>query len=135
MKFDHRGRVKVFLTSPAGTRSMILGELRFRTTNRLFLGERAHDYSSKGFQNFPFMTVHFWDEAPYGEWILNVNSTGPNDKGVADIILHLCNVLGILKKFELVIHGTGDDQWTEDDRNLRGTDSNFDSSSESSDEV
>jgi len=105
MKFDHRGRVKVFLTSPAGTRSMILGE-------------RAHDYSSKGFQNFPFMTVHFWDEAPYGEWILNVHSTGPNDKG-------------ILKKFELVIHGTGDDQWTEDDRNLRGTDSSFDSSSES----
>ena len=121
---------------------MILGELGFKTSswisnfsNFVFLGERAHDYSSKGFQNFPFMTVHFWDEAPYGEWILNVNSTGPNDKGMTDMILPKFKILGILKKFELVVHGTGDDQWTEDDRNLRGTDSNFDSSSESSDEV
>ena len=85
MKFDHRGRVKVFLTSPAGTRSMILGESDFKILALRVLGERAHDYSSKGFQNFPFMTVHFWDEAPYGEWILNVNSTGPNDKGLAGI--------------------------------------------------
>ena len=27
------------------------------------------------------MSVHFWDESPYGEWILNVDSTGPNEKG------------------------------------------------------
>lgn len=51
------------------------------------------------------------------------------------LLSYSLRLLGILKKFELVIHGTGDDQWTEDDRNLRGTDSNFDSFSESSDQV
>ena len=84
MKFDRRGQVKVFLTSPSGTKSMILGDAQnsfIFTITKFTLGRRVHDWSSKGFQNFPFMSVHFWDENPYGEWILNVDSTGPNEKG------------------------------------------------------
>ena len=55
------------------------------------LGRRIHDWSSKGFQNFPFMSVHFWDESPYGEWILNVDSTGPNEKGNFYTVVVLIN--------------------------------------------
>ena len=58
------------------------------------LGRRAHDWSSKGFQNFPFMSVHFWDENPYGEWVLNVDSTGPSEKGLFNTWwFFTCNVM------------------------------------------
>ena len=39
------------------------------------LGPRPQDNSQKGFNNFQFMSVHFWDENPNGKWTLEVKST------------------------------------------------------------
>ena len=66
LSFPRRGALELYLTSPSGTRSMILGK-------------RPHDSSPKGFSNFNFLSVHFWDEDPIGTWKLQiVNTAGLN---------------------------------------------------------
>jgi len=42
---------------------------------QFFSGPRPQDNSTKGFYNFQFMSVHFWDENPNGKWTLEVKST------------------------------------------------------------
>lgn len=55
-----RGDLELFLTSPMGTRSMILSR-------------RANDDDHRdGFTKWPFMATHTWGEYPQGVWTLEV---------------------------------------------------------------
>ncbi|CAG0885462.1 unnamed protein product [Cyprideis torosa] len=58
-----RGDIKIFLTSPGGTRSMLLNL-------------RPNDSSRSGFMRWPFMTVHSWGENPVGVWQLEIQNEG-----------------------------------------------------------
>lgn len=56
-----RGDIELFLTSPMGTRSMILSK-------------RGNDDDHRdGFTKWPFMTTHTWGEYPQGVWQLEVD--------------------------------------------------------------
>lgn len=68
LSFPRRGSLEMYLFSPNGTKSMILGR-------------RQHDSSPKGFSNFNFLTVHFWDEQPFGKWSLQIVNTGNHNNG------------------------------------------------------
>lgn len=58
-----RGDLAMFLTSPMGTKSMILST-------------RANDDDHRdGFTKWPFMATHTWGEYPQGDWILEVSVT------------------------------------------------------------
>lgn len=37
---------------------------------------RVHDVSRSGFNDWPFMTVHQWGEAPHGVWELEIHNKG-----------------------------------------------------------
>lgn len=58
---SRRGDLEMFLTSPMGTRSMILSK---RTND---------DDHRDGFTKWPFMTTHTWGEYPQGIWKLEVS--------------------------------------------------------------
>jgi len=73
-----RGNLEMYLTSPMGTRSLILPK-------------RPKDQSGEGFKRWPFMTVQLWGEMAQGEWKLVVASS---DQMVR------------LEDFNLIIHGT-----------------------------
>ena len=72
------------------------------TTRSSILLPRQHDtYGDKyGFNEWPFLSVHFWGEGASGNWTLEVDtsssheSRSPNSKG------------GVLKKWQLVFYGT-----------------------------
>ncbi|XP_011501161.1 PREDICTED: neuroendocrine convertase 2 [Ceratosolen solmsi marchali] len=77
-----RGDLELFLTSPMGTRSMILSR-------------RINDDDQRdGFNKWPFMTTHTWGEYPQGTWLLEVsfNSQLPQH--------------GWIHEFTLMLHGT-----------------------------
>ena len=63
LSFTRRGDLTIYLTSPLGTRSTLLGKRRV-------------DYSSKGFKNWAFMTTHNWEENPKGKWTLEIENAG-----------------------------------------------------------
>ncbi|CAL8111481.1 unnamed protein product [Orchesella dallaii] len=79
-----RGDTNIYLTSPMGTRSMILS----RRPN----DDDRHD----GFVKWPFMTTHTWGEYPKGTWTLEVRFVG-------DVLQ-----AGWLKEWTLMLHGTRD---------------------------
>jgi len=56
-----RGELELALTSPSGTRSLLL--------NR-----RAADTSGEGLTNWVMMTTHCWGEQPTGTWTLTVHT-------------------------------------------------------------
>uniref|UniRef100_A0A8W7PN74 furin n=1 Tax=Anopheles coluzzii TaxID=1518534 RepID=A0A8W7PN74_ANOCL len=60
---QRRGDIKIFLTSPSGTRVTLLTP-------------RSHDLSRSGFNQWPFMSVHTWGEAPHGTWQLEIHNEG-----------------------------------------------------------
>jgi proprotein convertase subtilisin/kexin type 1 len=60
IEYSKRGDLHLNLTSPMGTDTMLLSE-------------RAGDYSTDGFKNWPFMSVHTWGEDPSGVWQLRIN--------------------------------------------------------------
>ncbi|XP_031780464.1 neuroendocrine convertase 2 [Nasonia vitripennis] len=83
-----RGDLELFLTSPMGTRSMILSR-------------RANDDDRRdGFTKWPFMTTHTWGEYPQGTWLLEVsfNSQAPQH--------------GWIREFTLMLHGTREPPYT-----------------------
>nr|XP_018916303.1 PREDICTED: neuroendocrine convertase 2 [Bemisia tabaci] len=83
-----RGDVELFLTSPMGTKSMILSR-------------RVNDDDKRdGFIKWPFMTTHMWGEYPQGTWQLEVkfNSDVPQN--------------GFIKEWTLMLHGTKDAPYT-----------------------
>lgn len=59
----NRGDIQIHLTSPAGTRSTLLAR-------------RPLDNSHNGFHSWPFMSVHFWGESPFGIWSIEVENEG-----------------------------------------------------------
>ncbi|XP_071833208.1 neuroendocrine convertase 2-like [Apostichopus japonicus] len=85
-----RGDVTIFLTSPMGTRSILLSE-------------RIEDYDSEdGFRHWPFMTTHTWGEDPTGEWTLEIAMTPGSDKTAT------------LTEWTLILHGTQEAPYIED---------------------
>jgi len=58
-----RGDVQITLISPGGTRSVLIDK-------------RPKDYSRLGFNDWPFLTVHMWEESPVGVWTLEVFNDG-----------------------------------------------------------
>jgi furin len=57
-----RGKLFISLVSPYGTQSDLV---EFRTFDR----------SRLGFQNWPFMSVHYWGENPNGKWVLKIKNS------------------------------------------------------------
>ena len=56
-----RGDVELTLTSPSGTRSTLLPFRDFDFVN------------DEGYDDWPFMSVHFWGETPVGTWTLRTS--------------------------------------------------------------
>ena len=95
-RFDRRGFLEGFLTSPSGTTSQILPY-------------RANDVIASDFNEWPILSMHFWGEDPQGDWRLRLQSRYPYNKfsgenGPANvggccriIVLHLC-LLNSIKK-------------------------------------
>ena len=55
-----RGDIKVELVSPSGTKSTLLPY-------------RKYDFINvEGYDNWPFMSLHYWGENPIGTWTINV---------------------------------------------------------------
>ncbi|KAB0801664.1 hypothetical protein PPYR_03850 [Photinus pyralis] len=80
--YPKRGALEMFLTSPAGTRVQILNA-------------REYDTSSKGFQNWTFMSVATWGERPDGPWTVTVqDQVGPTTNE------------GFVESITLKLHGT-----------------------------
>ncbi len=91
LNYYPRGNVMIRLTSPAGTSSVLLFP-------------RPKDSFSNSFEDWPFLSVHFWGENPAGQWkleVLNMNlqqSSGrPTLPG-----------RGLLRKWQLVFYGTNE---------------------------
>ncbi|XP_031779685.1 furin-like protease 2 isoform X2 [Nasonia vitripennis] len=83
LRFFPRGNLRLLLTSPMGTTSTLLFE-------------RPRDVLNSNFDDWPFLSVHFWGEKAEGRWTLQVINTGSR---------HV-NSPGILKKWQLVFYGT-----------------------------
>uniref|UniRef100_T1IMB0 furin n=1 Tax=Strigamia maritima TaxID=126957 RepID=T1IMB0_STRMM len=83
LHYNPRGNLKIMLESPLGTRTNLLSS-------------RPKDMYQADFQDWPFLTVHFWGEKAAGQWKLTIVNAGTID----------ANEDGILKKWSLVFHGT-----------------------------
>ena len=68
-----RGDLQIELLSPLGTRSVLLPY-------------RNYDVLPEMYQNWPFMSVHFWGENPVGQWTLTVRYRGTN--GTVSLTVH-----------------------------------------------
>jgi proprotein convertase subtilisin/kexin type 5 len=85
LRYYPRGNVMVVLTSPSGTRSTLLLP-------------RPRDSFASTFEDWPFLTVHYWGESPQGQWTLEVVNMGeerPTRRGQ-----------GLLRKWQLIFYGT-----------------------------
>ncbi|XP_059487314.1 furin-like protease 2 [Neocloeon triangulifer] len=83
LRFFPRGNLRILLTSPMGTTSTLLFE-------------RPRDVASSNFDDWPFLSVHFWGERPEGRWTLQIVNAGNRQ----------INTPGILKKWQLIFYGT-----------------------------
>nr|KAF6401987.1 proprotein convertase subtilisin/kexin type 4 [Rousettus aegyptiacus] len=79
-----RGDLEISLTSPMGTRSTLVAI-------------RPLDISGQGYNNWIFMSTHFWDEDPRGLWILGLENKG-----------YYFNT-GTLFRYTLLLYGTAED--------------------------
>ncbi|KAL8562679.1 hypothetical protein ACOMHN_011250 [Nucella lapillus] len=86
LSFHPRGSIILHLTSPQGTRSMILPR-------------RPNDMATSGFSDWPFLSVHFWGEDPRGKWTLEIENGNPYNPQLD---------AGVLTAWSLVFHGTKD---------------------------
>lgn len=83
LRFFPRGNLRISLTSPMGTTSTLLFE-------------RPRDVVSSNFDDWPFLSVHFWGEKAAGRWHLQIQNAGTR---------HV-NQPGLLKKWQLIFYGT-----------------------------
>ncbi|RZF35824.1 hypothetical protein LSTR_LSTR006282 [Laodelphax striatellus] len=83
LRFFPRGNLRITLTSPMGTTSTLLFE-------------RPRDVVSSNFDDWPFLSVHFWGEKVEGRWTLQIYNAGNR---------HV-NRPGILQKWQLIFYGT-----------------------------
>lgn len=60
LRFFPRGNLRILLTSPMGTTSTLLFE-------------RPRDVISSNFDDWPFLSVHYWGEKAEGRWHLQVS--------------------------------------------------------------
>ncbi|XP_017905925.1 PREDICTED: proprotein convertase subtilisin/kexin type 4 isoform X2 [Capra hircus] len=84
LSYSRRGDLEISLTSPMGTRSTLVAI-------------RPFDVSSQGYNNWVFMSTHFWDEDPRGLWILGLENKG-----------YYFNT-GTLYRYTLLLYGTAED--------------------------
>ena len=87
LRYFPRGNVMIALTSPAGTRSVLLLP-------------RPRDTFATTFEEWPFLSVHFWGENPAGTWkleVLNMGQDPPTRPGQ-----------GLLRKWQLIFYGTAE---------------------------
>lgn len=91
LKSSKRGNTIIYITSPLGTRSLLLSRRPLDTD------------SQKGFQKWPFMTTHAWSENSRGIWKLEIFF----DKGDEDE-----NTSGDFFEWILLLHGTKEAPYT-----------------------
>ena len=95
---------RLILTSPRGTRSSLLLP-------------RPKDKLATSFEDWPFLSVHYWGEDPTGQWTLQVpGSNSPicqlDSKFTKKIFCQIENAggeakaSGLLKHWQLVLYGT-----------------------------
>lgn len=63
LRFFPRGNLRILLTSPMGTTSILLFE-------------RPRDVVSSNFDDWPFLSVHYWGEKADGRWTLQIINAG-----------------------------------------------------------
>lgn len=83
LRFFPRGNLRILLTSPMGTTSTLLFE-------------RPRDVVKSNFDDWPFLSVHFWGEKAEGRWTLQIINGGRRR----------VNQPGILSKWQLIFYGT-----------------------------
>ncbi|XP_051169950.1 furin-like protease 2 isoform X1 [Leptopilina boulardi] len=83
LRFFPLGNLKLLLTSPMGTTSTLLFE-------------RPRDTFNFKFDDWPFLSVHFWGEKAAGRWTLQVINAGRR---------HV-QKQGILQRWQLIFYGT-----------------------------
>lgn len=83
LRFFPRGNLRILLTSPMGTTSTLLFE-------------RPRDIVKSNFDDWPFLSVHFWGEKAEGRWSLQIINGGRRR----------VNQPGILSKWQLIFYGT-----------------------------
>nr|CAD7459592.1 unnamed protein product [Timema tahoe] len=98
LRFFPRGNLRVQLTSAMGTTSTLLFE-------------RPKDVVSSSFDDWPFLSVHFWGEKAEGRWTLQITNSGTRSVNQPGNMLHLLVIMlhlepGILKKWQLIFYGT-----------------------------
>ncbi|XP_029074263.1 proprotein convertase subtilisin/kexin type 4 isoform X2 [Monodon monoceros] len=84
LSYSRRGDLEISLTSPVGTRSTLVAI-------------RPFDVSGQGYNNWIFMSTHFWDEDPRGLWTLVLENKG-----------YYFNT-GMLYRYTLLLYGTAED--------------------------
>ncbi|XP_063312644.1 proprotein convertase subtilisin/kexin type 4 [Pelobates fuscus] len=92
LSYTRRGDLEIYLTSPMGTRSVLVGL-------------RPYDTSTEGYKDWSFMTTHMWDENPQGLWTLELMNNGQYDNN------------GFLEKFSLILYGTDESVMTRNIQN------------------
>ncbi|XP_055634461.1 furin-like protease 2 isoform X2 [Toxorhynchites rutilus septentrionalis] len=83
LRFFPRGNLRILLTSPMGTTSTLLFE-------------RPRDVTKSNFDDWPFLSVHFWGEKADGRWTLQILNGGHRRVSQP----------GILSKWQLIFYGT-----------------------------
>ncbi|CAO1381843.1 unnamed protein product [Diamesa hyperborea] len=83
LRFFPRGNLRILLTSPSGTTSTLLFE-------------RPRDVVKSNFDDWPFLSVHFWGEKAEGRWTLQIINGGRRR----------VNQAGVLAKWQLIFYGT-----------------------------
>ncbi|XP_009881823.1 PREDICTED: proprotein convertase subtilisin/kexin type 4-like [Charadrius vociferus] len=84
LNYSRRGDLVIALTSPMGTTSTLVTV-------------RPYDASQQGYQDWTFMSTHFWDENPNGTWTLRLENKGDAYN------------TGVLTSFTLHLYGTEED--------------------------
>ncbi|VDN58138.1 unnamed protein product [Dracunculus medinensis] len=72
-----RGDIEIYLTSPSGTKSVLLAK-------------RSRDTSPTGFRDWAFMTTHNWGEMAIGLWTLEIDNDSWDDAQLVrwDLVLY-----------------------------------------------
>ncbi|KAF1413416.1 Proprotein convertase subtilisin/kexin type 4, partial [Spheniscus humboldti] len=91
LSYSRRGDLVIALTSPMGTTSTLLTV-------------RPYDTSQQGYEDWTFMSTHFWDENPNGTWTLRLENKGDAYNTVLSLLPP-----GLLTSFTLHLHGTDED--------------------------
>ncbi|KAG9487990.1 hypothetical protein GDO78_007669 [Eleutherodactylus coqui] len=82
IEYSRRGDLHITLTSPSGTKTVLLTE-------------RERDLSTNGFKNWAFMSVHTWGEDPAGTWTVKITDESGRKQNEGRIV-----------SWKLIMHGT-----------------------------